>query len=1092
MRVSLAVAMGCVLAVTSLASAVVTFTNVGDLGGGTSTAAGVSGDGTLVVGGSSDGANTQAYIWDGSIHALGFPGDINYSTAASVDIAPDSSVRVAVTGKVDYAPFPVETQAFLWSGTGAGVGAYDPAVILFDDNVSTTAMDLIVNSSGEVFLCGYGKRADWTNACYDHGFRWRSMPSFLELGTAPGSTYPVHANGISRFGQIAGQLQFGAGTPCSGARHAFWWEAGQFTVCPTLVGPASNSNESSGKAISMDGTVVTGWSMPTSGYRQAFWWQRGSATATAIPYLAGDDHNEGQAVNRDGQLVGGFSTLSTGGAKRAFIWDATNGSREVRQMLIDAGIDMTGWELEEVTGISEDGSVICGNGKLSGVSKGWVASGLPAFAPLAPVIAEVTPDPGITNVSVEYKRQLTLLQGTIPNPTWSVIAGPPGTIVSSGGLVSGWTPGTADVGTTVTFTIRAENATGYDDETWQISILNSGPTVAPALYPNPLATANVVVTELDGASNNVQRVTLYRNRYDSGTSTWVESQIATADATSTPPLATNATTYTFTLAAGELQLNDVIKATQHRGTVESDKGFYWRTVLEPLPVPESPPWTTWGFSDDFELPYIKPQWQPREPMALSSVQSIGTQSALENLSGGNYGMDATMNVTASDRYPRLFEVWMLDEGAGLGGYARHVAGVQESSTGGFNQGTINYLFEVGCLPTVRLPTKQPADPSKYQWRYSKGSKPTANESGDMDATNSGQPAPGRTPGWHKFSIKHSGDKVFWYVDGIMGHRRVSTAGKLNALYIGTWSGNVGTVSDGATVPTIVTLDGYSAYYDNVSMKQYTNRVPTMSAPQTVAVAGGTALTPVVVSATDPDVVAGIAPDYAYVQAFSLSVTGLNWTAATLQLSGTDKFLYYNFQAGDQINITAGTGVTPGWYTVVSRDDNSTITLGSSIAAADVTDATVAGTIGVPPNPTTWVPTLTYQTGTPAGTVTISGTPPVEAIGETYVFLFQGRDDLNNLSPGLVWDRTKVTIVVSAGCNLYPQDQDNDNDVDLVDFGTFQACFNGPNRSYKGPPPAYEICRCMDNDKDDDVDLVDFGKFQNCFNGPNRAPKAGCI
>ncbi|MBN1489306.1 MAG: hypothetical protein JXA69_05260 [Phycisphaerae bacterium] len=65
------------------------------------------------------------------------------------------------------------------------------------------------------------------------------------------------------------------------------------------------------------------------------------------------------------------------------------------------------------------------------------------------------------------------------------------------------------------------------------------------------------------------------------------------------------------------------------------------------------------------------------------------------------------------------------------------------------------------------------------------------------------------------------------------------------------------------------------------------------------------------------------------------------------------------------------------------------------------------------------------------------------------------------------------------------DTDGDDDVDLADFGRFQACFNGPNR-----PPAMETgCHGADVDADGDVDLADFGRFQMCFNGPNR-PCAG--
>lgn len=63
------------------------------------------------------------------------------------------------------------------------------------------------------------------------------------------------------------------------------------------------------------------------------------------------------------------------------------------------------------------------------------------------------------------------------------------------------------------------------------------------------------------------------------------------------------------------------------------------------------------------------------------------------------------------------------------------------------------------------------------------------------------------------------------------------------------------------------------------------------------------------------------------------------------------------------------------------------------------------------------------------------------------------------------------------------DFDDDGDVDLSDFGHFQACFNGPNQ----PPAQPSGCEDADLDFDGDVDLSDFSTFQVCFNGPNRPP-----
>ncbi len=89
----------------------------------------------------------------------------------------------------------------------------------------------------------------------------------------------------------------------------------------------------------------------------------------------------------------------------------------------------------------------------------------------APVIVEAKPDLDIAVVGVPYTKQLRLSQG-YPAPTWSVVSAPAGVSVSGTGVVSGWTPAVGQVGNTLTFTIRATNAQGYDDETWQVKVSN--------------------------------------------------------------------------------------------------------------------------------------------------------------------------------------------------------------------------------------------------------------------------------------------------------------------------------------------------------------------------------------------------------------------------------------------------------------------------------------------------------------------------------------------------------------------------------------------------------------------------------------------
>jgi len=68
----------------------------------------------------------------------------------------------------------------------------------------------------------------------------------------------------------------------------------------------------------------------------------------------------------------------------------------------------------------------------------------------------------------------------------------------------------------------------------------------------------------------------------------------------------------------------------------------------------------------------------------------------------------------------------------------------------------------------------------------------------------------------------------------------------------------------------------------------------------------------------------------------------------------------------------------------------------------------------------------------------------------------------------------------------PADLDGDCDVDLDDFGAFQACVTGPAL---GPPGSG--CDDADLDDDGDVDQSDFGLFQRCLSGESVPGDPDC-
>ena len=66
------------------------------------------------------------------------------------------------------------------------------------------------------------------------------------------------------------------------------------------------------------------------------------------------------STSADGSVVVGISNGST--TPQAFRWDATTGMLDLKEILIDQGLDLTGWTLSFASGISADGRTIVGRG----------------------------------------------------------------------------------------------------------------------------------------------------------------------------------------------------------------------------------------------------------------------------------------------------------------------------------------------------------------------------------------------------------------------------------------------------------------------------------------------------------------------------------------------------------------------------------------------------------------------------------------------------------------------------------------------------------------------------------------------------------
>ena len=138
---------------------------------------------------------------------------------------------------------------------------------------------------------------------------------------------------------------------------------------------AGGSFYSLADGVSADGSAVVGQGSSTSG-DEAFRWTDSGGMVGLGDLAGGSFNSRAYGVSADGSAVVGRGSSASG--TEAFVWDETNGMRGLMQVLMDQGIDMTGWSLTEARGVSADGLTIVGYGTnpLS-QQEGWIATIVP-------------------------------------------------------------------------------------------------------------------------------------------------------------------------------------------------------------------------------------------------------------------------------------------------------------------------------------------------------------------------------------------------------------------------------------------------------------------------------------------------------------------------------------------------------------------------------------------------------------------------------------------------------------------------------------------------------------------------------------------
>jgi hypothetical protein len=178
--------------------------------------------------------------------------------------------------------------------------------------------------------------------------RWTLNPASTNIiGSWASSTVVICADGNT----VAGTRV--------GPEACFWTTNGEVSGLGFLPG----ATDSATTAISGDGKTIVG----VSG-GQAFLWNQGSGIIGLGDLPGGTFSSKALAVSFDGSIVVGWGNTDIG--QEAFIWDATNGMRNLRTVLQSYGLNLNAITLSDAAGVSWNANAFCGNG----TGGAWFAS----------------------------------------------------------------------------------------------------------------------------------------------------------------------------------------------------------------------------------------------------------------------------------------------------------------------------------------------------------------------------------------------------------------------------------------------------------------------------------------------------------------------------------------------------------------------------------------------------------------------------------------------------------------------------------------------------------------------------------------------
>ena len=490
----LALVLAGFLGLSPLGVSAASFEGLGSLPGAVpgSEASAVSADGTAVVGDCATAAScSEGWRWTPATGMVGLGFPAGGTTSAATDVSADGT-RLVGSGLIG------GSQAlFRWS-LGGSFETIEPPFHAVYPELSRSVV--AISADGEVVL-GYQRLDYWPDPSpsvdvqVSRYWTWSSSAgvSILMSGaTPPGSerVSGLSGDGIRASGTHGPVDEYDAIRLDGDERHPL--ALLNYLPPPNDALCVNFWCTGSGEAIDTTGIVVG-----ESVAQAALWPLAGGVTG--MGFLSGESSSVATDVSTGGSRAIGLSPMPAYGTPRPFFWSVETGMLEFEDVLVQAGLDFSGWTLTSVTALSDDGTTVVGTGvNPSGQSEAWRVV-LPDLATLSlPAQAPIVHQPAM-QVGLEGELANFALAASDPNGDSLVFSAsglPTGLSMGPGtGLVTGTpAPGSA-AGSPYAVAVQVSDGANTTYVVFQWTLVSAAGV--PALFPGSVL---VLVVSLAGVA----------------------------------------------------------------------------------------------------------------------------------------------------------------------------------------------------------------------------------------------------------------------------------------------------------------------------------------------------------------------------------------------------------------------------------------------------------------------------------------------------------------------------------------------------------------------------------------------------------------